>query len=222
MRAAAGRGGQAPGRTRALTGPIVRLGLFGGSFDPPHVGHLIVAVDALEALALDRLVLVPTWRQPLKAGADAAPAADRLAMVRLMVGDDPRFAVDPIEIDREGLSYTVDTLAAYAERHPDAERYFLVGADVLTTFHQWREPGRVLSLARLVVLRRATDGGALPAAEPDVAGWADPPRAPIRLDTRRVDVSSTEVRARARAGKSLRGFVTDAVAGYLAAARLYR
>jgi nicotinate (nicotinamide) nucleotide adenylyltransferase len=80
-------------------------------------------------------------------------------MVRLLVADDPRFEVDPIEIDREGLSYTVDTLATYAERHAAAERYFLVGADVLTTFHQWREPGRVLALARLVVLRRATDGG---------------------------------------------------------------
>jgi nicotinate-nucleotide adenylyltransferase len=136
----------------------VRLGLLGGTFDPPHVGHLLAAVDALEALALDRLVLVPSGEQPLKVGEVTATAAQRLAMVRLLVGDQPSLAVDPIEIERGGLSFTVDTLAAYAERHPTAERFFLVGADVLTTFDKWREPERVLRLARLVVLQRAVDG----------------------------------------------------------------
>jgi nicotinate-nucleotide adenylyltransferase len=195
----------------------VRLGLLGGTFDPPHVGHLLAAVDALEALALDRLVLVPSGQQPLKVGEVAATPAQRLAMARLLVGEQPRLAVDPIEIERGGLSYSVDTLSAYAERHPAAERFFLVGADVLTTFDKWREPERVLRLARLVVLRRAVDGGGRVAVPRAPAGAE-----PIELPTRRVDVSSTEVRARVRAGKSVRGFVPDAVAAYIASEGLYR
>jgi len=97
----------------------VRLGIFGGSFDPPHLGHLLVVTDAFEALDLDHLVFVPAAVQPLKAGQGVATPRHRLAMVRLLVGDDPRFSVDPIEIEREGLSYTVETLAAFAERHPE-------------------------------------------------------------------------------------------------------
>lgn len=193
----------------------MRLGLFGGSFDPPHVGHLLAASDASEALGLDRLVFVPARVSPFKHGVTATPAADRLAMVRALVGEDPRFAVDPIEIEREGLSYTVDTLAAYAERHPDAERFLLVGEDVLPTFPQWREAGRIRALARLVVLRRTVTGSA---DLPD-AMRADPP---VLLPTRRIDVSSTEVRQRARAGLSLHGFVPEAVAAHIARARLYR
>lgn len=192
-----------------------RVGIFGGSFDPPHVGHLLAASDAIEALQLDRLILVPARVSPFKEGVTETPATDRLAMVRLLVGDDPRYTVDPIEIEREGLSFTVDTLAALAERHPDAERYLLVGEDVLPTFPLWREPARIRALARLVVLRRATDG------EPTLpdAVRADPP---VMLATRRVDVSSTEVRQRARAGRSLRGFVPESVAAYIAEAQLYR
>jgi nicotinate-nucleotide adenylyltransferase len=105
----------------------VRLGIFGGSFDPPHVGHLLVVTDAFDALRLDRLIFVPAAVQPLKTAQAAAEASHRFAMVQLLVGDDPRFSVDSIEIDRQGLSYTVETLAAFAERHPRAERFFLVG-----------------------------------------------------------------------------------------------
>lgn len=192
-----------------------RIGIFGGTFDPPHVGHLLAASDAVEALSLDRLVFVPARVSPFKEGSTRTEAADRLAMVRLMVGEDPRFGVDPIEIDRDGLSYTVDTLAAFAERHPDAERYLLVGEDVLSGFPQWREPARIRRLARLVVLRRAVEEEL---ALPD-AVRAEPPEL---LPTRRIDVSSTEVRQRARAGRSLHGFVPDAVVAYIEQARLYR
>ena len=194
---------------------LARLGIFGGSFDPPHVGHLLAAGDAVEALSLDRLVFVPAHVSPFKDGVTHTPAADRLAMVRLLVGDDPRFGVDPIEIEREGLSFTVDTLAALAERHPEAERYLLIGEDVLPSFPQWREPARIQALARLVVLRRATDGE--PRLPDAVRGVP-----PLMLATRRVDVSSTEVRQRARAGRSLRGFVPESVAAYIAEAQLYR
>jgi len=189
----------------------VRLGIFGGTFDPPHIGHLLAAVDAVERLALDRLVLVPAATQPLKTGRATAPADHRLAMTRLLVQADSRFEVDPVEIERAGLSFSVDTLAAFAERHPTAERFFLVGADVLRTFDRWREPARVLELATLVVLTR--DDGQEEMAIPANAQ---------RLPTRRVDVSSTEIRARVAAGRSLRGFVPDSVAAYIAAHGLYR
>jgi nicotinate-nucleotide adenylyltransferase len=159
-------------------------------------------------------------------------------MVRALVAGDPRFSVDPIEIDRAGLSYTVDTLSAFAERHPDAERFFLVGADVLAHFHRWREPDRVRRLATLVVMqrsdRRPTDGegaGSSPDAwrgadEGDADEGADPswPTGDdvVYLRTRRVDVSSTEIRARVRAGNSIHGFVPDAIAAYIERAGLYR
>ena len=196
----------------------MRLGVFGGTFDPPHVGHLLAAVDAFDALALDRLIFVPAAQQPLKLAGASADAAHRLAMVRMLVAGDARFEVDPVEIDRDGLSYTVDTLAAYATRFPDAERFFLVGADVLDSFQRWREPERVLALAQLVVLTRAGGPavGALPVASSPGA------RAPLLLATRRVDVSSTEIRSRVAAGLPLRGFVPDDVASLIESAGLYR
>ena len=190
----------------------MRLGLFGGSFDPPHVGHLLVASDACEALSLDRLVFVPAAVQPLKIGRLSATAEQRLAMTRLLVGDDDRFEVDPMEIHRAGLSYTVDTLTAVAGRHPGAELFLLVGADIPGSFTRWREPERIVELATLVVLQR---GG----AEPDLTALPGKPRV---VQTRRVDVSSTEVRERVRTGKSIHGFVPDAVAEFIAAELLYR
>ncbi len=196
---------------------IVRLGVFGGSFDPPHVGHLLAASDAVERLELDRLVFVPTATQPLKDGA-TVPPAERLALVRALAGGDPRFAVDPIEIERGGLSYTVDTLRSLAERWPGAELYLLAGADVLTSFHRWRDPERIRQLATLVVLTRAGEDGRAPTVAP--AGL--PGGAPIFLPTRRVDVSSTEVRARLAAGRSIRGFVPESVADLIRSAGLYR
>ena len=189
----------------------VRLGILGGTFDPPHLGHLLAAVDAVERLTLDRLVLVPAAVQPLKSAAVTAPPRDRLAMARLLVDDDARFEVDPMEIERAGLSYSVDTLGSFAERFPTAERFFLVGADVLGTFEKWREPKRVLALATLAVMTR---GGAPPAVTL--------PEGAVAIASRRIDVSSTEIRARVASGRSLRGFVPDSVAAYIAAHGLYR
>lgn len=201
----------------------MRLGIFGGTFDPPHVGHLLAATDAFEKLELERLVFVPAAVQPLKAEAGSSDATHRLAMVRALAGEDPRFSVDPIEIDRAGLSYTVDTLTEYERRHPDDERFFLVGADAVGSFTKWREPARVLRLARLVVLRRASDGeGEAPADVLRSLTTGAAAASPLVLETRRVDLSSTEVRARVRAGLSIRGFVPDAIAAYIERAGLYR
>jgi nicotinate-nucleotide adenylyltransferase len=190
----------------------VRIGLLGGSFDPPHNGHLLAASDAFEALLLDRLVFIPASVQPLKAGHETAAPERRLAMTRLLVGDDARFGVDAMEIDRGGLSYTVDTLSAFAAESPSAELFWLVGADVVRSFAQWREPQRITELATVVVLQRTDE-------TPDLASIPGTPR---RLATRRVDISSTDIRRRVKEGKSIRGFVPDAVAEYIAAHRLYR
>lgn len=196
----------------------MRLGVFGGTFDPPHVGHLLVASDAVEQLALDRVVFIPAAEQPLKPGSRQTPPAQRLAMVRALVGDDPRFGVDPIEIDRGGLSYTVDTLGTLVARQPGAELFLLAGADVLATFARWREPERIRRQATLVVLTRGgADGTAPTEAPPDFPGGA-----PLFLPTRRVDVSSTEVRARLAAGRPIRGFVPESVADLIRSAGLYR
>lgn len=204
----------------------MRLGLFGGTFDPPHVGHLLAASDAHERLRLDRLVFVPAAQQPLKVGRTVAPAALRLQMLRAMLEGDHRFAVDPTEIERSGLSFTVDTLTAYAERHADAERFFLLGADSLATLSSWRDPARILSLARMAVLTRAEADGSVVSTEA-VRALLRPllgtgALEPIVLGTRRVDVSATEVRARVREGLSIHGFVVDAVARLIEAERLYR
>jgi len=190
----------------------VRIGLLGGSFDPPHTGHLLAAGDAFDALALDRLILIPAGIQPLKAGQAAATADQRLAMTKLLVADDARFGVDSVEIERGGLSYTVDTLTGLAAQWPAAELFWLVGADVLGSFAKWRKPERIVQLATVVVLQRTGDAPE-PARMPGVARL---------LATRRIDISSTEIRQRVRDGKSIRGFVPDAVAGFIAAERLYR
>jgi nicotinate-nucleotide adenylyltransferase len=189
----------------------MRVGVFGGTFDPPHVGHLLAASDAFEALALDRLLIIPAAEQPLKADIVTASAAQRLEMTRRMVGNDPRFEVDPIEIERGGLSFTVDTLRTLRVRFAaDSELalFLLIGADVLATLPKWREPGALRALADVVVLTR-DGGGEVPS---DVQA----------LSTRRVDVTSTEIRTRVRDGRSIRGFVPDAVADYIATERLYR
>jgi len=206
----------------------VRLGIFGGTFDPPHVGHLLAASDAIEHLALDRLVFVPVATQPLKTSRTTAPAVDRLAMVRLTAGNDPRLGTDSVELDRDGLSYTVDTLREFARRAPSAERFFLVGADVLSTFADWRDPHVVLDLATLAVLTRRADPGAATTGfgRPEGSNEGDlsavlAQRSTV-VPTRRIDVSSTEIRARVRSGRSIHGFVTDAVAEYIGSHGLYR
>ena len=191
-----------------------RIGLLGGSFDPPHNGHLLAAGDAVDALSLDRLVFVPAAIQPLKAGQAAATAAQRLEMVRRLAEGDPRFDVSTVEIDRGGLSYTVDTLRALSGQCPHAELFWLVGADVIRSFGKWREPDRIAELATIVVLRRTGDGEAT-----DLMAL---PASPRLIESRRIDISSTEIRERVRAGKSIRGFVPEAVAELIASERLYR
>ena len=189
----------------------MRLGIYGGSFDPPHLGHLLPVLDAAEQLGLDGVRYLPAAVQPLKVGRASASAADRLAMTERLVQGIPGFSVDPAEIDRPGLSFTVDTLAGLAAEVSGAERFLLLGADAYALFDEWREPDRIRSLATVVVMVRGGD--------------TVPPRVMPGmqvLQTRRVDISSTELRARVRDGRTIRGFVPDAVADYIAEHRLYR
>lgn len=193
----------------------MRIGIFGGTFDPPHVGHLLAASDACDALALDRVHFVPAARQPLKAGVESAPPEHRLAMVRALAGSDPRFEVDEVEIERGGLSYTVDTLRELRHRWRDDRTlalFLLLGADAAATLPKWRERDELAALAEIVVLTR--HGGAESLSLTSAVARF--------VVTRRVDVSSTEIRERVRAAKSIHGFVPEAVAAYIAAAGLYR
>ncbi|MFN8574599.1 MAG: nicotinate-nucleotide adenylyltransferase [Gemmatimonadaceae bacterium] len=208
----------------------MRLGILGGTFDPPHLGHLLIAYDAVAALRLDSLVFIPVAQQPLKMGRPAAPAEARLEMVRRMIAGLPQFACDAIEVDRAGLSYTVDTLDEYARRYPSAVRFFLLGTDAVRSFPSWREPGRIAELAQLAVLRRSDEAGQASANGGDhmddaiakVRAITGADRAPTIVPTRRIDVSSTEIRDRVRAGLPLRGFITDDVARFIEASALYR
>jgi nicotinate-nucleotide adenylyltransferase len=211
-------GQRAAARERPAACRPLKLGIFGGTFDPPHVGHLLVASDAIDQLGLDRLVFIPTAIQPLKTGPRAvvAPAADRLAMTVLLAGDDPRLSADAVEIDRGGLSFTIDTLSTLAQRSPTDTLFLLLGTDAWETFPRWRDGEGVMRLATVVVLQR---GEVTPQVTPRLTPRVAPP---LLLGTRRVDVSSTEVRARVRAGQSIRGFVPDAVRAYIERTGLYR
>lgn len=187
----------------------MRLGVLGGSFNPPHIGHLLIASDAHEALGLDRLLVVPAAANPLKPADDTAPsAAERLQMVEETFGGDPRFEVSAMEIERGGLSYTVDTLESLAHQNPGAELILMVGMDSLETFERWKRPERIRELARVVVLTRGDTAVTLPQGVTTVT-------------TRRVDVSSTEIRSRVAAGLPIRGFVAESVEHFIFTAKLY-
>ena len=192
----------------------MRIGLLGGSFDPPHTGHLLVAGDALSALELDRVVWIPAATQPLKVGQAGASPQQRFAMVGRLIEGEPGMEANAMEIERGGLSYTVDTLLTLAGNWPSSELFWLVGSDVPKSFPKWREPERIVELATVVVMERT--GGE------DVPDLSAMPGRPLALRTRRIDISSTEIRQRVKAGKSIRGFVPDAVAEYIDAERLYR
>ena len=198
-----------------------QLGVFGGTFNPVHHGHLILAREAMERLKLDRLLLIPNYRSPLREGEVLAPAADRLAMLRLAVGDEPGLSVSELEVRRAGPSYTVETLEALKSMYPEAELTFLCGADSLNTLDRWVRIERILELARICVLSR-------PGTEADAAHAALIWRAPgvgnavqVLSMTRMIDLSATEIRERAAAGQSIRWLVPESVRDYMHAQKLF-
>jgi nicotinate-nucleotide adenylyltransferase len=184
-------------------------GIFGGSFDPVHTGHITVARAALDALALDCLHLIPTSIQPLKQGQMTAPPVHRLAMLRLATRDDDRLLVDDREIRRGGVSYTVETLREMSAEFPGDRLSLLVGADVASELDQWRESDALARLASLVVLTRP--GASLPEPAGD---WQ-------LLEVPSVPVAASDIRDRLRRHEPIQGLVPDSVAAYIASHRLY-
>ncbi len=189
----------------------MRIGILGGTFDPPHIGHLIVAQDAWNALGLDRVLFVPAAVPPHKRGRVSTPAEVRLAMVEAACADDPRFEASDLEIRRGGTSYTVDTLRALKERDPQGALFFLLGADQFREIHTWRSPEELVRLAELVALSRP----GYPNVEPQIGL---PYR---RLDVTCVDISATEIRRRVVAGEPIRYLVPEAVEAIIRAHGLY-
>jgi len=192
-----------------------RIGVFGGTFDPPHLGHLVLAEWAWARLRRDRVLLVPAGAPPHKLGRRLSEPAHRLAMTRLAVRGNPALAVADLEARRAGPSFTVDTLGTLRARYPGARLFLLMGADSLADFPTWREPERIARLATLVVAARPRPGAARRARLPRGARV-------VHLDNPLVDISSSALRARARARRPLRYLVPDAVAAYIERQRLYR
>ena len=199
-----------------------RIGILGGTFDPPHLGHLLIAETARVALDLESVLFVPAGEPWLKSGQRITPASHRLHMVRIAVADNPRFCVSDCEIRRTGATYTVDTLRELRRAYPDdTELFFIVGSDVLDHFHRWKEPDEILALCRLAVIERP--GGPADGIEVQAERFPDAVAsgAVVPVAGPRVDFSATELRRILAAGQSVRYQVPDAVAEYIKHHELY-
>jgi len=184
----------------------MRIGIYGGTFNPVHHGHLILARQALEEFKLDRLVFVPAAESPFKIQNHSAPAGDRLAMLRLAIAGEDRFSVDPLEIERGGISYSIDTVNLFRDREPGADLFFLVGednADRLTEWHRFKE---LKKLVCFVVLSRSED--------------FQSPEYPVVQ--RRIEISSTEIRNRVANQESITYLVPESVKHYIEQHQLYQ
>jgi nicotinate-nucleotide adenylyltransferase len=186
--------------------PLRKIGLFGGSFDPIHHGHLILAREALESLGLDRVIFIPNGISPHKLARPPAPAALRCRMVEAAVRDEAGFDWDDCEIRRPGPSFAIDTVHEMAARHPGSELYFFIGEDNLASLHTWKDIAELRSLVRFVVMSR---GRGLPDQEFPVV-------------SKPVDISSTEIRNRIARGLSVRYLVPESACEIISQHRLYR
>ena len=187
----------------------MRIAVFGGSFDPIHTGHLLVAQIAGEAIGADHVRLIPAGEQPLKRGQHRASPDHRVAMTALAIEGTAGLVLDRCEIDRDGPSFTVDTLRDLRSRFPRASLSLLLGSDAAAFLPEWREPDEVRKLAEIVILNRAGEG--VPSGD---SGRS--------VTVPRIDISSTAVRERVKAGRSIRYWVPDGVARYIDSHHLYR
>jgi nicotinate-nucleotide adenylyltransferase len=191
----------------------VRIGVFGGTFDPPHLGHLIVAERAREQLSLERVIFVPSNITPHKRAQSVGSARERAHLTKLALRRNCNFELSTHEIDRSDVSYTVDTLEFFHKRYPDTALYFLLGEDNLRGFRSWKSPDRILELATLAVYRRGkpidkrTCRGMLHRIE-----W---------LSGEQIPISSSDLRQRVSTGKSIRFLTPDAVRRYILEHSLY-
>jgi len=196
----------------------VRIGILGGTFNPPHLGHLVCAQEAYRELDLDRVMLIPARVPPHKPVDEEPGPAHRLELCRRAVRDDDRFEVSDLELSRDGPSFTVDTLQELSSRAPHNELVLIVGGDIAAGLPRWREPERVLELATLAVAKRR--GTARATVDTALAGLAGGDRARF-FAMPRIGISSTMVRRRVRAGQPIRYFVPDAVMEYIQRHGLY-
>ena len=188
----------------------MRLGVFGGTFNPPHIGHRIVAEQAVEALSLQRLLWIPAARSPFKDGSRDVSAAHRLAMTMLAASDHAAFRVSDLELQRPPPSYTVDTLRELHQTHPNAELILLVGEDSWNGFSGWHQPEEILRLARIAVYPRPGNTSGRPPAAPD-----------FLLDAPAILLSSSEIRRKLIHGEPVAGLLAPAVVDYIRKFDLY-
>lgn len=200
--------------------PAVRSGILGGTFDPVHLGHLIVAQDLLERLGLDQVRFVPVAQPWMKKGRRISSAGHRLAMLELSLRDNPRFVIDLCDIHRRGVTYTVDTLADVRKRlGAAADLFFILGADALSGFARWRNPAKIIELATLVTVPRPGYGVDITVLETEVPGIGS------RLMVQPgpcIEISANDIRRRVGEGLSIRYLVAPGVADYISRNRLYR
>jgi nicotinate-nucleotide adenylyltransferase len=188
-----------------------KIGLFGGSFDPVHLGHLLVAQAACEEAGLQRLYFIPAAQSPFKPGVTTAPAVERLRLLRLALAGKSNYEIDEQEIKRGGVSYSIDTAREYAKRFPQAELYYLIGADHVPSLSKWREAGELARLVKFLAIPRP--GQAEVVFAPPFQGRA--------LKGFPLGVSASEIRARVKAGLPIEHLVAPAVAEAIRNYRLY-
>lgn len=205
----------------------MRIGLYGGSFDPVHQGHLIVAECCREQARLDKVLFLPAAIPPHKQGRPLTEAPHRVEMLRLAIGGHPAFAISTDEIDRGGVSYTVDTLSRLRTDHPADELLLILGPDALTDLPTWREPATILDRAEIIAVEReGVDDVRAIADAPQVAALLGPERARRLVENRvtcpAIGIRASALRAAIRAGQSIRYRTPRAVEQYIAAHALYQ
>lgn len=196
-----------------------RLGVLGGTFDPPHYGHLALAEAAREQLELTHVLFVPAGEPPHKPGRPITPAHYRAAMVQIAIADNPAFVLSRVDLDRPGPHYTVDMLSLLEREYPQAVFFFLMGSDSLVEFPTWRDPAGIIQKAVLAVMNRPgypVDWDMLEQAVPGIRERV------VFLDAPLLDISASDLRRRAREGRSLRYLVPPAVEAYIREHGIYR
>lgn len=185
-----------------------QIGILGGTFNPPHLGHLLVAEGVYNALHLNKILFIPDATPPHIQGKHALPAKERVAMVKEAIADNPHFCLDQIEVKRGGKSYTVDTMKELKRRDPLAQYYFIIGADMVNDLPNWHQIDELVKLVTFVAVRRP---GVTPQSQYPVI-WVDVPQ---------VAISSSDIRRRVEKGESIRYLVPDGVAAYIKEHHLY-
>jgi nicotinate-nucleotide adenylyltransferase len=196
-----------------------RIGILGGTFDPPHIGHLVLADCAIESVALDELLFVPAADPPHKRDETRASAAHRLAMLQLAIAQDGRFKLSRADIDRPGPHYAVDMVRLIQLQYPQAEMVFVMGADSLRDLPTWHCPQEFITLCKLAVMPRPAVRVELPALEELLPGVS---ARIVTIDAPLIEISSTEIVERLRDGKSVRYLVPPPVLDYISAKQVYQ